>query len=265
MASKIYVGRGTEKVPFLENTTDIMIDTGIDYTINTNFELDFEYVSGTTANSWHHILNAGGVRNSTRLALSVSGTSTKLLQLEAVISGTSKSVVGSYAIAKDKRYVVKYRIADDKGTYSVTDHSTGEVLFSVAKNLSTTTIQSLGKVCIYNQQNWDGATASSSSTTGTRGAYLKIYRLRIYDGDDLVMDLIPDPEGEEGATARFYDLVSKEYVSYKYSDSAIYKKEYDFPAVEAKKMYIGVNGEARKVIKAYVGVNGEATLFYTAS
>ena len=181
MASKIYVGRGTEKVPFLENTTDIMIDTGIDYTINTNFELDFEYVSGTT------------------------------------------------------------------------------------KNLSISTIQSLGKVCIYNQQNWDGAATSSSTTTGTRGAYLKIYRLRIYDGDDLVMDLIPDPEGEEGTSARFYDLVSQEYVSYKYSDSAIYKEEYDFPAVEAKKMYIGVNGEARKVTKAYVGVNGEATLFYTDS
>ena len=265
MASKIYVGRGTEKVPFLENTTDIMIDTGIDYTINTNFELDFEYVSGTTKNSYHHILNAGGVRTSTMLALSASGTSTKSLQLEAVTSGTSKSVIGYYTIAKNKRYIAKYTIADDKGTYSVIDHSTGEVLYSATKNLSISTIQSLGKVCIYNQQNWDGAATSSSTTTGTRGAYLKIYRLRIYDGDDLVMDLIPDPEGEEGTSARFYDLVSQEYVSYKYSDSAIYKEEYDFPAVEAKKMYIGVNGEARKVTKAYVGVNGEATLFYTDS
>lgn len=264
MASKIYVGRGTEKVPFLENTTDIMIDTGIDYTINTNFELDFEYVSGTTKSSWHHILNAGGTGTSTVLALSASGTSTKSLQLEAVISGTSKSVVGFYTIAKNKRYLAKYRIADNKGTYSITDHNTGEVLYSATKNLSTSTIQSLGKVCIYNQQNWDGATASSS-TTGTRGAYIKIYSLKIYDGDDLVMDLIPDPEGEEGTSARFYDLVSEEYVSYKYSGSAIYKEEYDFPAVEAKKIYVGVNGEARKVKKAYVGVNDEATLFYTAS
>lgn len=262
MASKIYVGRGTEKVPFLENTTDIMIDTGIDYTINTNFELDFEYVSGTTKNSYHHILNAGGVRTSTKLAFSVTGTS---LQLEAVISGTSKSVVGSYTIAKNKRYIAKYTIADDKGTYSITDHNTGEVLYSATKDLSISTIQSLGKVCVYNQQNWDGAATSSSTTTGTRGAYLKIYRLRIYDGDELVMDLIPDPEGEEGATARFYDLVSQEYVSYKYSDSAIYKEGYDFPAVEAKKIYVGVNGEARKVKKAYVGVNDEATLFYTDS
>ena len=261
MAKKIYVGRAAgHMVPYLDNTTtETLVNTGIKYGPGIGFELDFTYSNSLTISGYKHILNAGGTGNTTRLCLSVYNGK---LSLEACKSSSGKSnILQNVAITQGTRYIVSWTIdtTQNKAYYTVKNYATGDVVGSTSVNMSNLDYLFDAYICIYNQEKW-------TKTSGTnRAAFIKFYNMKIYDNGTLVADLVPDPNGVIGEAAQIYDVKSGNLLAYKYNNtSAIYNEESEgsLPAVEAKKIYVGVNGEAKLVKKVYVGVNGTPKLAY---
>lgn len=261
MAKKIYVGRAAgHMVSYLDNsTTETLVNTGIKYGPGIGFELDFTYSNSLTTSGYKHILNAGGTGNSTSLCLSVYNGK---LSLEACKSSSGKSnILQNVTITQGTRYVVSWTIdtTQNKAFYTVKNHATGDVVGSTSVTISDLDYLFDAYICIYNQEKW-GKTSST-----TRAAFIKFYSMKIYDNGTLVANLVPDPNGVVGEEAQIYDTESGNLLAYKYSGtSAIYNEESEgsLPAVEAKKIYVGVNGETKLVKKIYVGVNGTPKLAY---
>lgn len=266
MAKKLYVGRASSSVvPYLDNTTtETLVNTGIAYGPGVGFKFDFVYSNSLTTSGYKHILNAGGIRTSTKLCLSVYNGK---LSFEACLSSSGKSaILQNVAISQGTRYLVTWYIDTtlNKATYTVTDYETGSTVATTTKNITNLDYTFSGaNICIYNQENWDKNTSST-----TRAAYIKFYSMVIFSNNNVVADLMPDPAGTVGEESYIYDYVKRAKLNYKYSDrKAVYYEEAAgaLPAAEAKKLYVGVNGVPKLALKAYVGVNGTPKLFYEDS
>ena len=257
MSKKIYIGAYDISGAHCLNNNNIttLVKTDFAYKTTMGFELDFTYLGGTTSSSYHHILNAGGTGSSTNFSVNVAKRN-GLLTLEGCTTGR-KTAIMTYTITTNVRYVLSYIIdtVNNTGTYTLKEHDTGTVLNTRTVNISSITPG--GLLSIFNSQTW----TQTSSTD--RGAYIKLYRLKIYDETTLVKDLIPDPNGTINQTAELYDVVNQQYLSYTYANTeALLQTDAVNIPKEAKKVYVGVNGVPKQAKKIYVGVNGVPKLCY---
>lgn len=258
MSKKIYIGINSASGEHYLNNNNIitLVKTDFAYKTTMGFELDFTYLGGTTSNSYHHILNAGGTGAATKFSINV-GKNNKLLTFEGCTTSGSKGVIMSNTITENVRYVLSYIIdtVNNKGTYTLKEYATGTVLKTGTVNISSVTPG--GLLSIFNSQMWIQTTGSD------RGTYIKLYRLKIYDGTTLVKDLIPDPNGTIGQTAELYDTISQQNLSYTYANTeALLQTDTMNVPKEAKKVYVGVNGVPKEAKKIYIGVNGTPKLCY---
>lgn len=257
MSKKFYIGVNDILGERYLNNNNIttLVKTDFAYKTTMGFELDFTYLGGTTANSYHHILNAGGTGASTKFSVNV--TRNNSFTVEGCTTSTSKGNIMTYTINSNVRYILSYTIdtVNNKGTCTLKDYTTGTVLKTVTVNISSVTPG--GLLSIFNSQMW-------TQTTGTdRGAYIELYRLKIYDGTTLVKDLIPDPNGTVGQATELYDTVSQQNLSYTYANTeALLQTDIMNVPKEAKKVYVGVNGVPKEAKKIYIGVNGTPKLCY---
>ena len=264
MAKKMYVGANVE--PYLDNNNKhILVNTPIDYIPRTGFELDFTYLGGLRIRNIHQIINVGGVVGGTaRTKFSFYAdkrTNGVIFKLE-YYDGTAKIALPFPPIIPiGVRCIVSFKVDMTQGlaTYELKYYDTGEII-QKEENLAvdTTYTTSLGKVSIYNQELWDG---SIENRNKDRSAYIKLYNLKLYDGETLVANYVPT--GTNNSNGYLYDTISQQQLAYNEvctEAPAIYKGGQG--AEEVTKTYIGVNGEAKEIKKAYIGVNGQAKLFY---
>lgn len=256
MSKKIYVGTYDISGERCLNNNNIttLVRTNFAYKTTMGFELDFTYLGGTTSSSYHHILNAGGTGSSTKFSVNVNSST---LSIEGCTTSSSKGIIMTNTITSNVRYVLSYTIdtVNNKGTYTLKEHDTGTVLKTGTVNISSVTPG--GLLSIFNSQTW------TQTSETDRGAYIKLYRLKIYDGTTLTMDLIPDPNGTIGQTAELYDVVNQQYLSYTYANTeALLQTDAVNIPKEAKKIYVGVNGVPKEAKKIYIGVNGVPELCY---
>ena len=256
MSKKIYIGAYDISGARCLNNNSIttLVKTDFAYKTTMGFELDFTYLGGTTSNKFHHVLNAGGTGSSTKFSVNVNNG---LFTIEGCTTSSTKTNIMNYTITSNVRYVLSYIIdtVNNKGTYTLKEHDTGTVLKTGTVNISSVTPG--GLLSIFNSQTWTRTSASD------RGAYIKLYHLKIYDETTLVKDLIPDPNGTINQTAELYDVINQQYLSYTYANTeALLQTETMNIPKEAKKIYVGVNGVPKQAKKIYVGVNGVPELCY---
>lgn len=260
MAKKMYIGANVE--PYLDNENKhILVNTPIDYIPRTGFELDFTYLGGLRIRNIHQIINVGGTSTSKLTFYGDFRTNGVIFKFE-YYDGTAKRALSfPPLIPIGVRCKVSFKTDMTQGlaTYELKYYDTGETIQKV-ENLAidTTYTTSLGKVSIYNQELWDGAIENRNKD---RSAYIKLYNLKLYEGETLLANYIPT--GTNYGNGYLYDTISQQQLSYNEvctEAPAIYRGGEG--AEEVKKTYIGVNGEAKEITKAYVGVNGQAKLFY---
>lgn len=236
MAKGIYVGVQEEE--YIQSSGSEWIDTGVTPNQNFGFEIDFVPLNAPVSSGAPAYINAGGAGGNVgvnlRVAINVfTATATPNGEIQL---GDFKSDNG---LTQGVRQTIKLRNKEitfpdgTTATATTNDFTSPNTLFIFAAHMTT------------------GAAAQRMSS-------MKLYSLKLYNGDTLVKDLVPAYNNNQFC---LYDKVNDNYL---YSSGGTLTGNVGSKARKVSKAYVGMNNTAREILKGYVGVNGTARLCFKA-
>jgi hypothetical protein len=245
MATKAYVGLGDNQ--YIYAYYSLINFDNITYSSLLGFEIDFESLDNSSG--YKHILNVGGTGTNTVLCLSTTSYSStqdrSTLSFETSPVNSKIIVNNTKYVIRGTRHVVSYLVDPDEaqGVYTVDG--------TQVKTVSVDVTYSVNKVLGFlNNSLWDGSGGTD------RKCKVNVYRLKLYYGTTLLLDLVPDVSNRfrDTLSGQYYDITRGQALQYNAGNSG---------SRNVSKIYVGVEGTSKKVTKGYVGVNGSAQLFYS--
>ncbi len=171
------------RLSYIESTGTQYIDTGFAPNQNTSFEMDFDF--STANNSGNiHILSANDADKFFAFRANTDFTAFQARYYNAGLQNIpmNGSIYGRHKVKRQKN-----QISVDDGTALV--QSTGT--FQVSRNLTIFCLR-------------------SSTATAENFTTMKLYSFKLWDGDDLIRDMIPVKRNYDGAIG-MYDNINKKF------------------------------------------------------
>lgn len=241
MADNAYIGAkgGYTRVEYIQSSGTQYIDTGFKPNNNTRVVMDFQFVSAPTSN--HAVIF--GARDATNVnSFCVFYIKDGYFRSDYGATNTNQWAINSTA---------RYTIDKNKETTS---------LNNTTQSYSATTFQGGYNMYLF-ALNTGGALGF-----GSQG--LKVYSCQIYDNGTLIRDYVPCINAK--GVAGLYDAVNGVFYANAGTGSFTTGETYEslgseYVAREVDKVYIGIVGVTREVIKAYFGdKNGIAQEWFSS-
>lgn len=226
-----YIGMPTSYTPveYIESSGTQYIDTGVLPNQNTGFEIDFTPENPINSSTYGWYL---GCNNAITNRLSLNTYPAKSGG-ELYIGSTAYDPYLTQNVRKHITYKNQVFTDDAGNTYTVS------ASFSVSVSLY-----------IFNRND-------NGTLGGNNPGSMKLYGLKLYDGDTLTRDFIPVLD--ENNVACLYEKVEEKFYYNKGTGSFAYGTtgqpvSLGDRARKIKKGYVGINNVARKIKRGYVGI-----------
>ena len=248
---KCYLGRTTETPLDITSVNRIQVSNPdisgyptFDYSTTTGFKIRFQTKS-VSGNTYQHLINAGGTQSNTKMALTIHSGS---LSLEVMKDSSTKVTVGAYAVSADTWYEVTYIVdSNNVGTLTLQE--------DIGQNSA---IYTLGTVTVTPYTFTGVAVNLFNELSNNRPAAFIFYLFRLYNGETPLVRC-----RYSNSSVRFASISTGNSCSASLSGTYTTGTASSNKADEIQKIYVGVNGTARKVSKVYIGdSNNQAKLLY---
>lgn len=235
MAKKVYVGTEDN---YIQSSRTQYIDTGITPNQDFGFELDFVPLETPVSSNAPAYINAGGAGGNTGVNLRVA-----INAFTATTTPNGEIQLGDSKADNKLTVGVRQTISLKNKVVTFPDGTT--------TTLTTNNFASPNTLVIFGAHMTTGATVQRMSN-------MKLFRLKLYNGNTLVRDFVPTYNNSQYC---LYDNVSETY--FYNSGTGSFTGVVGEKARNVSKMYVGVSGVARKIVKGYVGdSNGVARQFF---